>query len=228
MRRFKCIGFMVLLVGVLAAGTAQAALVGYTDQADFLAAVSGLPGQQNLDFESLAAGDLIPSGSSAGNVTFAYDFGGFEMQVRDDYLTTSGSNYLGTDGDGVFLAGDSFTMTFSQAVNAIGLFVISGEIIFGGDFSLSTTGGSVVNSDLTDSTFGVLPDGGQVFFLGLVDLDQAFTSATFESGVNGGDFLFNIDDIRTASATASVSEPSSMLLFGVGMIGAGLLRKFGK
>jgi len=225
MRRFKFIGLMVLLVGVLGAGIAQAAVVGYTDQSDFLASISGLPGQQNLDFEGLTAGDLILSGTSAGNVTFTYDFGGFAIQVRSDYLTTSGSNYLGTDGDGVFLAGDAFTMTFSQAVNAVGLFVISGDIIYAGDFSISTGAGSVVNSDLTDSTFGTLPDGGQVFFLGLVDLDQAFTSATFASGLQGGDFLFNIDDIRTASATASVPEPSSMLLLSVGVIGAGLLRR---
>jgi len=228
MRRFKFIGLMVLIAGVLGAGMAQAAVMGFTNQSDFLSAIGGLPGQQNLDFEAQTAGNLILSGSSAGNVTFTYDFGGFNMQVRADYLTTSGSNYLGTDGDGVFLAGDTFTMTFSQAVNAVGLFVISGEIIYAGDFSLSTGAGSVMNSDLTDSTFGTLSDGGQVFFLGLADLDQAFTSATFASGLQGGDFLFNVDDIRTASATASVPEPSSILLVSMGMIGAGLLRKIRK
>jgi hypothetical protein len=227
MLRFKFIG-LVLLVGVLGSGMAQATVVGYTDQADFLAAISGLPGQQNQGFDAQTAGNLIPSGASAGNVTFTYGFGGFAIQVLNDYLTTSGSNYLGTDGDGIFLAGDAFTMTFSQAVNAVGLFVISGEIIYAGDFSLSTGAGSVMNSDLTDSTFGTLSDGGQVFFLGLADLDQAFTSATFASGLQGGDFLFNVDDIRTASATASVPEPSSILLVSMGMIGAGLLRKIRK
>ena len=49
---------------VFASSTSNATLITYTDQAAFMAA---LPGPAStLDFDSVAAGTLIPSGNAAG------------------------------------------------------------------------------------------------------------------------------------------------------------------
>jgi hypothetical protein len=183
----------------------------YTNVSDFDAAVaSGFQPLGDINFDALASGALIPSGTTLQGVTFTYLLGGgaFEMQVGSTFDTTSPPNYLGTTGDDAFLSGDSFTMTFAQPEQAVGLFVISGGIDLAGDYTLSTPDGDVSNSDSTDSTFGTLGDGGAVYFMGLVETDpsKAFTSATFSSLADLG-IPFDIDDIVTTTASTVVTPP---------------------
>jgi len=194
--------------GMMYVSVAHAALTIYTDQASFLSATSSF-NMQNRDLEAISAGTVLPSGSIVSGITFTCNLSGFNMQVLDTYDTTSGKNYSGTGGDGIFIAGDAFTMNFSQKIRAVGLFIISGDIIINGDFSLETGAGSVVNSNITDSTFGTLGDGGHVFFLGLVETgpSQGFSSVTFKSGLNGGDYTFNIDDIMSAVVPPVIPDP---------------------
>lgn len=205
----------------------QAALVSYTNVSAFNSAVSsGFLPLQTLNFESVASGTVIPSGNSVGGVTFNYTlFGGsFQMQVGSTFDTTSGTHYLGTTGDDAFLSGDHFTMTFAQPQQAVGLFVISGGNNLAGDYSLSVTQGTASSSASLDSTFGMLPDTGKVYFLGLVESDptKTFTSATFSSVGNLG-IPFNVDDIVTTStATRSVPDETSTLGLMLGAC-AGLL-----
>ncbi|HUJ42971.1 MAG TPA: hypothetical protein VLW52_05115 [Opitutaceae bacterium] len=197
----------------------HAALMGYTNQSDFLTAISsGYSAPHVTNFESVAGGTIIPSGTTVEGTTFTYSLGTdangnpVQMQVGPatdfSFDTTSSPNYLGTTADGGFLSGDQFTMTFAQPVLAVGLFVISGGSNLDGDYTLSITQGSVGSSALTDSTFGTLGDGGNVYFLGLVESDpsKTFTSAAFSS-VGGLGVPFNVDDITTAAAAASNPVP---------------------
>ncbi len=201
----------------------MAGLVTYTNVSDFNAAVSsGFHPPHLTNFESLASATIIPTGTLAEGITFDYDLGAsaFQMQVGSTFDTTSAPNYLGTTGDDAFLSGDQFTMTFTQAEQAVGLFVISGGIDLAGDYGLSVAQGGVASSASTDSTFGTLADGGAVYFLGLVETDasQAFTSATFTS-LDGLGIPFNIDDIVTAATEFShtshktADESSTLGLF---------------
>jgi hypothetical protein len=209
-----CLGLQALTAPL---GNAQ--VNSYTNVSDFDAAIaSGFNAPQVTNFDSVAAATLVPSGSGVEGTTFTYDLGGgaFEMQVGPaggfDFDTTSEPNYLGTTGDDSFLSGDGFTMTFAQPEQAVGLFVISGGDNLAGDYTLGVAQGSAESSGITDSTFGTLGDGGNVYFIGLVESNTAnsFTSATFSS-VAGIGVPFNIDDISVASVASSkaVSDVAS-------------------
>jgi hypothetical protein len=206
-----CLGLQALLAPL---GVAQ--VNSFTNVADFDTAISsGFSAPQVTNFDSVASGTLIASGSAVEGTTFTYDLGGgaFEMQVGPaggfDFDTTSEPNYLGTTGDDSFLSGDAFTMTFAQPEQAVGLFVISGGDNLDGDYALGVAQGSAESSGTTDSTFGTLADGGNVYFIGLIEANPAnsFTSATFSS-VGGLGIPFNIDDISAASvaSTNAVSD----------------------
>ena len=197
--------------------TAQAALVGYTDRSAFDTAVAALPsvGTSTLNFDSLAANTLIPSGAVAGGITFTYNFGGVSLQVTNGAPTTSSPNFLGTDDAGMLQQGDNIDLGFGAA-NAIGLYVMSPDTLFDDDFQLSVGGTSVSLS--TASLQQTLSDGTMVYFLGLVDAASTFTAASLRTDQNGtGQFLWNADDIVTAAAgqgSGTAPEPGTLALLG--------------
>jgi len=198
--------------------SANAVVMAFTDQSAFLAA---LPGTANtLDFDSQAAGTVIADGDSVDGITFNYDLFdlfGVSLVVTDGaqfgggsfggpFLTTSGSNFLGTDDADLLQAGDGFTLDFAP-VNAIGMSFITADPIFDGDITLSAGGGSV---SLVAAEVGAdLGDGGLPFFLGLIDTENTFGSASIDTLDCGGCFIYNVDDI----ITSVVPVPGAIWLF---------------
>jgi MYXO-CTERM domain-containing protein len=199
---------------------ARATPVAYSLPTSFGTAVAGISGasSQTLNFDSQAAGTVIPSGGSDGGITFTYNLGAVQLQVSTGNQTTSLPNYLGTTDLGVFQGGDAFTLTFSQPTNAVGMsFITSPDPINNGDLTL--TGGGTTASLVAADQLATLSDGGKVFFLGLVDGTTPFTSASI--GGSGPFFLFNVDDV----VTAAVPESTPFGLVAMGMVGLSLARR---
>lgn len=214
MNKSRLLGTLCSAAVVFASSISNAALVTYTDQAAFMAA---LPGPANiLDFDSLFAGTTIADGGTVDGITFNYDFGGGQMQVSDAFDTTSPPNYLGTDDAGVFQDGDDFDLSFVP-VNAIGMFFITADEMFDDDITLSAAGTSVGLS-VADAGSDV-GDGGIPYFLGIIDDTNPFTTASITT-IGGGFFLYNVDDIVTA-----VPLPGALWLFGSGLFGLLAVRR---
>lgn len=217
--------FAVMTAMFYSVGIAHANFMAYTTEADFLGAITGFVDKRTLDFESLDAGALLPSGSTVDGITFNYSIDDLDMIISDTFDNTSGENSLGINdgGDNVFLSGDTFMMSFDRTIHALGLYVIcTPQGVIAGDFELSAGAGSVFNSGTPAL---ILPDTGEAFFLGLVetDVNLGFTSAMLKSfdpeGV--GLFEFNVDDITTAV----VPEPGTLVLFSTGVLGGLLWRR---
>ena len=209
------------LVSVLFATTGQAVTTSYTTESSFLAA---LPGPAStLDFEGTASGTIINSGDTLNGISFTYSIGPppVDMAVVSDFETTSGTNYLGLDDPGnfnLFIAGDTFSLTFDNPVNAVGMYVVGGEPLFTNDIELVTGAGSAFNSDVVDVAFG---DGGLAYYIGLVS-DQSFTTASIQfDPLAEGASLYSVDDITTAV----VPLPGALWLFGSGLAGLLISRR---
>jgi hypothetical protein len=180
-------------------GVVCAKPLSFSSEAEFAAALTASPAI--LDFDHLPAGTTIAPDSATGGITFQYDFNGLPMQVTHLYATTSAPNFLGTGDGGMLHDGDDFTMSFAPAT-AIGLFFITADPLLDGDITIAAGGttASLKSSDVHDT----LPDGSKVYFLGIIDNDSSFSSASVEA-LAGGFFLYNVDDIMTAPVTQRVA-----------------------
>jgi len=215
MKKSCLLGAVCAYVLTFLISSANAATIAYDSQADYLSALSGAD-ITTYNFDALATGTVIASGDTLNGATFSYSLsapGNPSIQVDDFFDTTSPNNYLGTDdGSGAFVSGDAFTITFDQTIQAVGLYVISADLIFADDFTITTNSGqSVSNTATADVT---LTDG-DAFFIGLIEDDSnlGFNSITLSSQDFG--FLFNVDDITVSS----VPLPAAVWLFGSGLLG---------
>jgi hypothetical protein len=198
----------LIAFALLFAGSASsAAVVTYTDHDTF---VTALPGPAStLTFDSLVAGTTIVDGGTVGGITFNYDFGGVQMQVRD-FQPNSPPNSLGTD-VGIFQEGDDFNLSFGP-VNAIGMFFITQTSAFPPDSVMLAAGGGSVG--LSPFAPGITPSGDWVYFLGIIDDVSPFTAASITTPVSGLFFSYTMDDITTAA----VPLPAAAWLFGSGIV----------
>ena len=226
MKSMRALG-LAAMMSICGGGGALAAPAGYPDQGAFDAATAALSSRQTVDFESVASGTVFASGAGTGGLSFSYAIAGKSIQVSSTFSTTSGSNYLGLDNpDTAFFLGDSFTIEFNRTVHAVGLYLITGTDTQPGDLELSAGGASVFN----DGSFIRLADGGQAYYLGLVETDPTlgFTTATVQGIVSPGAFVaFTADDITSAVAgVPAVPEPSSwaIMLAGLGVFAWGSRR----
>ncbi len=223
--------FIFIAALALVSATAQSAPIAYTNRVEFLTALTGLT-THTLDFDSdsINAGLLIGNGDALDGITFNYnELASYDvsMQVRNDNLTTSGTNYLGTDDGGVFLDGDDFDLSFSNSF-AIGMtFITAGEML-NGDITL-TAGNTSVG---LVAAAGVPLDDDSVYFLGIIDTAAAFTTASVTAfgGPGGPWFVYNVDDIVTANLyappnPASVPASLALILAGLSPLGWQLRRR---
>lgn len=215
----------VALVAATCAFAAQAAPNSFTERGAYDAAVAGLGNASTatLDFDSLAAGDLIVSGGTLGGIAFSYSFGGPSLRITAGADTTSLPNFLGTDDAGILQDGDDITLGFA-ARNALGLYVMSRDSLVDNDFRLTvgTFSAGLSTAKLQRS----LADGTSVYFLGIVDPMTTFTSASLTTSHDGevGAFLWNADDIVTALAPVPEPKTWAILLAGLGLLGLRLSR----
>jgi hypothetical protein len=177
-----------------------------------------LGGPGTLDFDSLPPGTLLLSGSAQDGGTFTYAIGGLTLEVTDAFDTTSGQNSLGlTGGDGSLLDGDTITLAFPTPLHAMGLSVITSDPVLAGEIQLITSSGTALGSGVAETT---LPDGGIVYFLGLVSADL-FSAATLTFADDGEiNFAFNVDDIIRA-----IPEPTTGILLSLGLVSFAILRR---
>lgn len=218
----KGLGIKHMAIVCLFAGfsvNSAATLMTFNDQATFQTGL-GANSSSTLSFDNVADGTLIVNGSNFQGIDFSFtdSIGSpFDGQVANGFETTSGSNYLGFSdpNSNAFLSGDNIAMHFAQTVHAIGLFIIAspGDLFSSDDAVLAAGSGSAMVNPVPN---GVLNDGGEVFFLGLIDTD-GFTSAEL-STICCDFFEFNVDDIQfstfaTASPKKAIAEPATVTLF---------------
>jgi hypothetical protein len=183
----------------------------YTNEAAFLAAAGG-----SLPFQSF---ETVQS-STATQVNFA-----------DVSFKCTGSAYcpgfFGTSGlivkDGVqsvfFASPDSSTFTFTQAINAFGIW-IGGA----GDVAPINLAALLDNGDTAAALTNYSVPGLTTWqYFGIIT-DTAFTSLTFKPDNASDGIFFDALSYRPAAVTA-VPEPASILLLGVAAAGMAAARR---
>lgn len=203
----------------LGLGSTQASAVPelYQSSSDFFDDLSALGLVSDIHgFDAMTPGP-IPSGGTADGITFEYALsGGRSLSVNDSGAvpTRSENNELGADAgfQGALVDGDGFDMSFA-ATHAFGLFVQADEDdIFADDFTLSFAGEVVGN--LGDGEESLDPNT-QLFFLGIIDADNVWSTASLESFfATGSSYFFTVDDI----VTAAVPIPATFGLLGLGLV----------
>lgn len=188
--------------------TARGQTTTFTQAAAFAAALPGTP--MTHDFDGLAAGTELPDGTVLGPITFRYALSGASLKVTDALETTSGPNSLGlTGGDEALLDTDRIELTFETPVRAVGLDVITSDPTVTNEIRLVTPVG-IVGSGIAETT---LPDGGIVYFVGLVST-TAFSTAELEFAPDAKiNFTYNVDDV-----TLAVPEPPGGLAGPAGLV----------
>lgn len=213
---------LALVLAALMVAPAFATTVTYTTQASFFGAISG-PTTANFDGDT--AGTVINNGDTVDGIIFSSVLpGGDQLAIATGFDSTSMSNYLGTTDPGspnALLGGDTVTMKFGS-VTALGLYILTGNPLTDGTFTLDIGGGAFALSSATQDA--ILGDGTFAYFLGITS-SVPFSSATIRPTVldpNGGP-TWNVDDITLATANngnnppPQVPEPGTLVLMATGL-----------
>ena len=209
---------------------AKAGVIGYkNDKTGFDAAVAGLSGVTTnvLDFESQTAGTVVTEGSTLGGLTFNSNLlDPFQMGIRG-IGGTSGFNTLAVTDDGganfgIFGLGDVVDVSF-EASYAFGFYLIVPEDFdFFTDDVIVTFGGTTIAIDGADVAEDFGTNEFDALWIGLVDDMAMHTSANIRFGQLPFIGIGEFDDFTTTSAATPptpASEPTVILLFGIGLLG---------
>lgn len=140
--------------------------------------------------------------------------GGAVLALAGNFGVTphSGSNFLAFNREGY--AVDPETLTFTSLVNSVSIYAAGGQVE---DTFIMRAFDSSRNLLATDTVFTQGWDLLSVF---------STTGIKYVDLIQRGDNAFVYDDLSFAAA--AVPEPSTFLLFGLGLLGAGLMRRRAK
>jgi hypothetical protein len=211
----------------------QAVPRGYTDFTLFQSHASEYSVIQH-DFDSATPGEIVDNGDVVDGITFSGITltGGVSMMVTDlngSELTSPqvgiGTNSPSGANDNQFQNPDSFVLSFPDS-NVFGVWFITTQDtadIFDGDFSVTVSGES---QDSAAGAFTPTSGDANAWFIGFIDADSPFRSATISSYDEGtGNFFFRIDDVYTGASTVSAANSLTLLALGAGIIGWRRTRK---
>jgi len=195
-------GAVTTLLTLAAAAVADVTPI--TDPAAFQAAVPTGSTVETVDFEDVAAGTVVPSGSALGGITWSHSIAGgtIDLAVGSGLPTTSGVHFLGLDAANVqdrqIQHGDAFELLLPPA-RAFAMTGVSGDPLLADDVLLVTDQGSAGNAPVP---LGTTRDGGLVYFVGLV-AEAPFQEVRVRYGDPAGAvaFLYTVDDLVVARAS---------------------------
>ncbi len=218
---------VLLSVFVLTCGSTFAAPNWVFDQATFDGVVGAFP-RSDVDFDSVAPGPIADGGMVDG-LMFTY-VSGLEPNelnvVADSSLATTGSNYLGSDVNGLLGDDLSFSISSTEAFFALSFQVVAPDFgLFADDIRITVNGLTTNFAPDFAPADGVPDNEVQVgnnfrYFFGVTD-PAGFDSVTISTPqILGASEFFGIDSIQFVSASA-VPEPGSLaLLTTLGVNGA--------
>ncbi|WP_027191406.1 PEP-CTERM sorting domain-containing protein [Fundidesulfovibrio putealis] len=182
--------------------------------------LSNLVGVGAEKFESFSTGASAPL-----NVLFSNGVTATLNGTGSIATVSSGTNGFGRypiSGSNYYEASGVFSIDFSAPIVAFGFYGIDiGD--FNGQVTATTLNGS---SHLYNVGNSMNISGGSVLFWGLIDTLNPFTSITF-GNTNAGTDFFGFDDftIGTIQQVAATPEPGTMVLMGLGAVGAFFLKR---
>jgi len=218
MKKLHLLGAVCACLLSLITFTANAATI-YSDRVLFDTATTGLSFEGFNDFFTDAE-TVNFSGFSATGTRLSGNTGSV-MSV-----TGTGSQFI-TEGSRAIAHSSLDTLlvfTFDTAITSFGIDINDwGDITGPGTLSVTNNTGSFDRLLLTSPDGSVLPGGNSIFF-GVVDT-TSFTSVTFTSNVNVGDFAGY--DALSFGGTA-VPIPPALWLLGSGLLGCTSSNPFGQ
>jgi PEP-CTERM motif len=194
------------LLGI--SGVASASVITYTSSAAFFAALGGATVTTET-YEGLALNSVIANGNTVNGLTYA----GFPRDGGriDNLFNRIGNQSLAVEGSpNFFLPEEGFSVSFPEAVNAVGIFFNIGLSPVD-TLRIVTVAGSAGN--------GAAYETRTLYFVGLI-ADSPFLTASFE-GVTGITTGFNVDNL----SYARVPEPATIALLGLALAGLGFARR---